>query len=72
MRMDGVRFHHLMEERQERKKRAHVTKDIVDFVDEKIISFGELADEEQIVCRFLGDLICATIFFVPSFIALAL
>ena len=72
LRMDGVRFHHLMEERQERKKRAHVTKDIVDFVDEKIISFGELADEEQIVCRFLGDLICATIFFVPSFIALAL
>ncbi|WP_278321092.1 hypothetical protein [Coprococcus sp. AF21-14LB] len=26
-----------MEERQEHKKRAHVTKDIVDFVDEKII-----------------------------------
>lgn len=72
LRLDGVRIHHLMEEKQEHKKRPHVTKDIVDFVDEKIISFGELADEEQIVCRFLGDLLCAAICIVPSLVALAI
>lgn len=71
LRLDGVRVHHLLEEKQE-KKQKHITKDMVDFVDEKIIPFGELDDEEQIVCRFLGDLLCASACLFPSLIAMVL
>ena len=73
MRLDGARIHHLMEEKQEKKKKKqHFTKDIVDFADEKVISFSELSDEERIVCRFLGDLLCAVLFLIPAGIALVL
>ena len=71
LRLDGARIHHLMEEKQEKKKKKqHFTKDIVDFADEKIISFSELSDEERVVCRFLGDLLCAALFLIPAGIAL--
>lgn len=71
LRLDGARIHHLMEEKQEKKKKKqHFTKDIVDFADEKVISFSELSDEERIVCRFLGDLLCAVLFVIPAGIAL--
>ena len=71
LRLDGARIHHLMEEKQEKKKKKqHFTKDIVDFADEKVISFSELSDEERIVCRFLGDLLCAVLFLIPAGIAL--
>lgn len=73
LRLDGARIHHLMEEKQEKKKKKqHFTKDIVDFADEKIISFSELSDDERIVCRFLGDLLCAVLFLIPAGIALVL
>jgi hypothetical protein len=44
--------------------------DIVDFADEKIISFDELDEDEKNVCRLLGDLICGIIFTVLALIAL--
>ena len=69
LRMDGVRIHHLLEEKEEKKKK-HITKDMVDFVDEKVIPFGELDDDERIVCRFLGDLLCALVCLIPSLIAM--
>ena len=73
LRLDGARIHHLMEEKQEKKKKKqHFTKDIVDFADEKVISFSELSDEERIVCRFLWDLLCAVLFLIPAGIALVL
>lgn len=73
LRLDGPRFHHLLEEKREKKKKKqHFTKDIVDFADEKIISFSELSDEERVVCRFLGDLLCAALFLIPAGIALVL
>lgn len=73
LRLDGPQFHHLLEEKKEKKKKKqHFTKDIVDFADEKIISFSELSDEERVVCRFLGDLLCAALFLIPAGIALVL
>lgn len=73
LRLDGARIHHLLEEKKEKKKKKkhHFTKDIVDFADEKIIPFSELADDERIVCRFLGDLLCGALFIIPALIALA-
>lgn len=58
--------------KEKKKKKQHFTKDIVDFADEKIISFSELSDEERVVCRFLGDLLCAALFLIPAGIALVL
>lgn len=73
LRLDGLRFHHLLEEKKEKKKKKqHFTKDIIDFADEKIISFSELSDEERVVCRFLGDLLCAALFLIPAGIAIVL
>ena len=56
--------------KKKRKKEKHITKDMVDFVDEKVIPFGELDDDERIVCRFLGDLLCALVCLIPSLIAM--
>jgi hypothetical protein len=71
LRLDGVRIHHLLEghERPKKKKR-HKIMDIVDFADEKIISFDELDEDEKNVCRLLGDLICGIIFTVLALVAL--
>lgn len=68
LRLDGV-CAPLMRGEKKRKTKTHVTKDIVDFADEKIISFGELADEEQMVCRLLGDLLCGGIYLLASLTA---
>lgn len=70
LRLDGMRIHHLLEgHKKKKRKKIHITKDIADFADEKIISFDELEDDEKIVCRFLGDLGCGFLFLIPSLIA---
>ena len=67
LKLDGMRVHHLLEERGKKKrKKRHSTRDIVDFADEKIISFDELQADEQVVCRFLGDLLCGVLFLAPA------
>lgn len=69
LRMDGVKVSRTSEE-SKKKKRRHVTKDIVDYADEKIVSFGELDDDEQHVCRLVGDVLCGLLFLIPALIAL--
>lgn len=71
LRMDGVKVTRTSGE-SKRKKKRHVTKDIVDYADEKIISFSELDEEEQLVCRLVGDVLCAFLFLIPALIALLL
>ena len=73
LKMDGVKVHFLLEERQKKKKpKRHSQADIADFADEKVISFEELEADERIVCKFLSDIICFAIFMVPSIVALIL
>ena len=47
LRLDGVTIHHLGEEFKDlgKKKKFHSTKSIVDFADERIVSFEELEPE---------------------------
>ena len=71
LRLDGIRPGHLFG-RAKKKKKKHVTKSIVDFADEKIISFSELEDDEKIVVRLIGDLICGLLFLVISVVAILL
>lgn len=68
LKLDGVGAPILKQEKK-RKTKNHITKDIVDFADEKIISFDELSDEEQIVCRLTGNLLCGGIYLLLSLTA---
>ena len=58
---DGMKIHYLNEKKGGKKKK-HKTRDIADFVDEKIISFDELEKEEQIVCNLLSTLLSGGLF----------
>ncbi len=70
LRLDGFSVHHLLEEKEKTPRKKHVKKDIVDFVDEKIISFHELDDDERVVVVLFSNLISGFIFVMISLIAL--
>ena len=59
LRLDGVTIHHLLEELKgvKPKKKFYATKSIVDYADEKIVSFEELDPEERIFCSMLSSLV---------------
>lgn len=60
LRLDGVSIHHLLEELKEMgqpKKKYHPTRSIVDFADEKIISFEELEPEERTFCSMMSNIV---------------
>lgn len=68
LRLDGMKVDRTA--KADKKKKRHVTKDIVDYADEKIISFAELDDEERIVCRLIGDVACGLLFLIPALVAM--
>lgn len=70
LRLDGLKVSKASSEDKKKKRKRHITKDIVDFADEKIISFAELEDEERIVCRLTGDMLCALLFLIPALVAM--
>ena len=59
MRLDGVTIHHLLEEFKNpgKKKKFHSTRSIIDYADEKIVSFEELEPEERTYCSMLSNLV---------------
>lgn len=69
---DGLKIHHLNEKKGRKPKKKHKTRDIADFIDEKIISFDELEREEQIVCNLLSTLLSGLIFIILSLVAMLL
>lgn len=64
--LDGFSIHHLTEDIRKKPRQKHRTKDIVDFIDEKVVTYDELEKDEKSVCRFLSDVICAVVFLVPG------
>ena len=62
LRLDGVRIHHMLEERKKKKPVRKSYTDIVDFADEHIRSFEELTEEERGICMLASNLICGIIF----------
>ena len=70
LRLDGMVVHHLNEDIRPKKKERHRSKDIADFVDEKIVSYSELEPEERALCRLLSDLLCGGLLLIPGFISL--
>ena len=60
LRLDGVTIHHLLEEFKgmgKRQKKIHSTRSIIDYADEKIVSFEELEPEERTYCSLLSNLV---------------
>ena len=71
LRLDGVTIHHLAEELKDmgKKKKRHATKSIVDYADERIVSFEELEPEERVFCSPLSNLVLGVPLVVISLIA---
>ena len=71
LRLDGVTIHHLAEEFKDmgKKKKRHATKSIVDYADERIVSFEELEPEERVFCSLRSNLMLGVPLVVISLIA---
>lgn len=73
LRIDGIEWKVFDKVKElEKKTPKHFHRDMVDFVGEKVITFEHLDDDEQVVIRFLSDLIVALLFLIPSLIAYAI
>ena len=59
LRLDGMTIHHLLEEFKDagKKKKHFATKSIVDYADERIVSFEELEPEERTFCSLMSNLV---------------
>lgn len=72
LRFDGVKMDRISKTEKKKEKKRFFTKDIVDYADEKIISYAELEEEEQAVCRFLSNVICCVVFLLLAVGALVI
>lgn len=67
--LDGVSIRHLMEgwqKKKEKKARAH---DMIDFVDENVVSFQELEKEEKTSCRLVSSFVTGLLFVIVGIIS---
>ena len=74
LRLDGVTIHHLAEELKGmgKKKKRFATKSIVDYADERIVSFEELEPGDRTFCSLLSNLVLGVPLVVIALIAGAL
>ncbi len=70
LKLDHFTIHHLAERKERPPRKHHAAKSIVDFADEKILSFDELNPQEQTICNLLSNLITGTLFLLPALILL--
>ncbi len=68
LKLDGYTIQYVFRHKRERKEKKHIQRDIVDFVDEKIISFDELEEEEKVVVNLLSNFITGLIYVLISLI----
>lgn len=68
LRMDGLHIPRLPARRRKKKKADMLFGDMIDYVDEPITEYADLADDEQNVVLFLADILCAVINGVLSLI----
>ena len=59
LRLDGFRIPHLKLPRMKRKDPPFLTGSVADHIDDDIVSFDDLSEEEQNLCVLLADLILA-------------
>ena len=69
LRIDGMKVHFLGEEilaKKHPKKKKHWQKSMIDFVDEHIITFDELTEDEQAICMLATHLLSGIVFLAVS------
>jgi hypothetical protein len=69
LRLDGIKlptFDKRLFEWKRKPKRTYG--DMIDRVDESVISFDELEDDEKDFCRLAADIVCGVVFAALSFI----
>ena len=72
--LDGMTIHHLLEEFKDagKKKKHFAAKSIVDYADERIVSFEELEPEERTFCSLMSNLVLGVPLVVIGLLAGAL
>lgn len=69
LRLDGYRLPKLPAKLVPRKKDPEIMYgDMIDHVDEPIVNFEDLEDDEQDGCLVVADAVCAVIFLAASFL----
>ena len=69
LRLDGVGFHYKKIKDDDEKKKKHRTKEMIDYVEEDVVSFDELSKPERIACKFAANLFSGLIFIFLSVIS---
>jgi hypothetical protein len=65
--LDGMELHIFKKIAEMLKRRPkHYQRDMVDFVDEKVITFDMLDDDEQIAAKLASNVFSALLFLIPS------
>ena len=67
LRLDGVKIGRV--EKPPEKKKHFASADIVDFVDEHIVTLDEMEEDERLACILACNLICGLIFLIPALVA---
>ena len=70
LKLDGVRISRLPGKEKDKKPKRGSRGDIVDFVDEHVVSFDELEPEEQTACILAADLLSGLLFLGAALIAM--
>ena len=68
MKLDGYTLQYVFKDKQKKKEKKHVQKQMADFVDEEVVSFDELEDEEKVVVNLLSNLVTGLIFVFISLV----
>ena len=71
LKLDGYTFQYVFRGKQKEKKN-HIQKDMADFVDEEVVSFDELEDEEKVVVNMFSNLITGMIYVLISIVCILL
>ena len=68
LKIDGIRPPKLKTDEMKKKPKRLGYGDIIDFADEHVVTFDELSDEEQDLCKLATNIILGCVFLLISFI----
>lgn len=69
LKIDGISPPKLKTDEMKKKPKRFGYGDIIDFADEHVVTFDELSDEEQDLCKLATNLLLGCIFLLTSFFA---
>lgn len=67
LKVDGVRSPKLKDDQPKKKRKHWGYGDIIDFADEHVVTFDELDDEEQDLCKLATNVLLGGVYLLMSF-----